>query len=261
MLTDGFFMKSPIFAITPVAIIALWELLFRLGTIHGFGVTAPSLIATELWKLVTGSSDYGPVWPHVWSSLVLVLVGTTIGVIVGVPAGFVFGWNGVLERLFIPLLYIIRPLPPIALLPLVVLLFGIGERARLILIFAATFPIVTFTTFQAVREVDPIVLRVAISLGASKSQLLRTALIPAALPGTLTGLRIAAGLGFMTVVAAELLGATSGLGFLLTVGSRNLDMTLICSVMVLIGLLGLFLDFTLRLVRNQLCLWEGEDAR
>jgi len=260
MLRPTSFRRLPQYAALPLLLVVVWEVLYRSRIIHGYAVTAPSLIVAQLSTLVIPSPDYGTLAQHIGSSMGLVVSGLCIAVVLGIPVGLAMAANSVVRRMLAPVLYVVRPLPPIALLPLVVSLLGLGNVARVALVCAASWPTLTFTTFQAARTTDAVLLDAGRSLGASRLQLLTTVVIPASLPGILTGLRIGASLAFMTIVAAELLGATEGLGYLLSLGARNFDITLICATLVVIAAIGLAIDRAFWGLQRHFCSWENVDA-
>lgn len=242
--------------ISPIVVLVGWELLYQRRVIHGYAVTAPSLILKEVAALFTGSTGYGSIFIHLASSLGLVLVAVTCAGLVGTVLGMAMASSRTLSDVFSPLLYIMRPLPPIALLPLTIVLFGLGEFSRLILVFAAVCPTMIFAVLQAARATDPVFRQVGLAMGATQFQILLTVVLPNALPGILTGLRISSSLGFMTVVAAELLGSTSGLGYLLSIGARSFDTSLICATLLLIACAAFLLDFLLQWLRSKVVYWE-----
>ena len=248
------------YAVLPIGLLAGWEALYRAGLIQGYSVTAPSLVLAELAQLTVPSADYGSLLVHIRSSLGLVLIGLSMAVVIGIPTGLAMAANPVLRRAFMPVLYVVRPLPPIALLPLAVALLGLGNISRVALVCAASWPTLTFTTFQAARSTNLVLLDAGRSLGANRFQILTTIVVPASLPGMLTGFRVSASLSFMTIVAAELLGATEGLGYLLSLGARNFDITLICAALVVIAGVGLLMDRILWAVQHWLVSWESVDA-
>ncbi|MEJ1978294.1 MAG: ABC transporter permease [Acetobacteraceae bacterium] len=149
------------------------------------------------------------------ASLYRVVVGFAIASVIGVATGLAVGTWRTLEDLLDPMIELLRPIPPLAFLPMMVLWFGIGEGSKIAFIaYAAFFPVFT-TTLEGIKFVDPVLLRAAASLGATRQEMFRYVVLPAALPSIVTGLRLAFGLSFFVIVAAEFIAADSGLGYLI----------------------------------------------
>lgn len=197
----------------------------------------------------------GDIVIHILASLKRVvgafLAASAAGVILGVAIGWWRGFSDFVD----PLIEFVRPIPPLAWIPLGILWFGIGDAQNMFIIFlGAVFPVV-INTITAVRGVDRTLIWGALTLGGSRRQVLREIVLPGALPTILTGLRIGLGVGWMALVAAELVAASSGLGFLIE-DSRNLLFTeRVILGMVLIGLLGLVMDRGMRALQSRLVPW------
>jgi NitT/TauT family transport system permease protein len=184
-------------------------------------------------------------------SLVRVALGYLGAVIVGVPLGIWMGWSKTVARIANPVVQLLRPISPIAWIPVAIVLFGIGNAAPIFLVFlGALFPIL-LTAQQGVGNVPPMYLRAADNFGLSPQGLLFRVLLPAALPQILTGLRIALGIAWLVLVAAEMIAVDSGLGYLI-IDARNAGKRydLVVAGMLLIGLVGLLLDVLVRRVEK-----------
>lgn len=184
---------------------------------------------------------------YVVASLFRVTWGFTLAVLVGVPFGLVLGWYGRAFQAFNPMIQIFRPISPIAWIPVAILWFGITDAAPVFLIFlASVFPI-TVSAIAAVQNMQPVYLRAARNFGLSRAQLFRRVVFPACLPQLLTGIRIALGIAWLVVVAAEMIAVNSGLGYLI-IDARNAGKRydLVVAGMVMIGLIGLVLDLLVR---------------
>jgi len=176
-----------------------------------------------------------------------VSAGFLLALVVGIPLGLVLGWFARAFRAFNPLIQVLRPISPIAWIPVAILWFGVSDLAPIFLIFLASlFPITTATT-SAVQNIQLVHLRAARNFGLSRLALFRKVIFPAALPQIITGVRIALGVAWLVVVAAEMIAVNSGLGFLI-IDARNAGMRydLVVAGMVLIGLIGLTLDYLVR---------------
>ncbi len=174
-------------------------------------------------------------------------IGYAAGVAAGVPVGLLLGLSLHARSALDPIIQVLRPISPIAWFPLFTLWFGIGELPAIAIVFiAAIYPIV-LTTANAVREIDPLYLKVARTFGDSRAGTIARVVLPASLPGIAVGLRIAVGTSWVFIVAGEMLGVTSGLGYLIIDARNSLRTDLVLVAMVLIGLLGLSIDRALRL--------------
>ena len=186
-------------------------------------------------------------WRDIVDSLRRVAAGFGIAVLLGVPLGLTLGWYPAAHQVVNPALQILRPISPIAWIPVAIIFFGVGDRAAMFLIFlGAFFPIVVACT-NGVANVPSVYRRAGRNFGLNPPRLLAKVLFPAALPGILVGLRIALGIAWLVVVAAEMIAVDSGLGFLV-IDSRNSGKRydLVVAAILLIGLIGLILDMAFR---------------
>ncbi len=192
---------------------------------------------------------------HVLASLRRVLVAFAVAAAAGIALGVAIGWWRRFGELVDPLVEFIRPIPPLAWIPLAIIWFGIGDTQNMFIIFLGAFFPVVVNAIEGVRSVDRPLVWGALTLGGSRSQILREIILPGALPLILTGLRIGLGVGWMALVAAELVAASSGLGFLIE-DSRNLLFTeRVLLGMMMIGLLGFAMDRLMRLVERRVTPW------
>jgi NitT/TauT family transport system permease protein len=193
----------------------------------------------------------GLLFKYIVASLFRVTWGFTLAVVVGVPFGLVLGWFRRAYEAFNPMIQGLRPISPIAWIPVAILWFGVSDAAPIFLIFlASVFPI-TVSTMAAVRSVHAVHLRAAQNFGLTRLQLFRRVILPASLPQILTGLRIGLGIAWLVVVAAEMIAVNSGLGYLI-IDARNAGKRydLVVSGMVLIGVIGWLLDLLMRQVER-----------
>lgn len=184
---------------------------------------------------------------YVVASLFRVTGGFTLAVLIGVPLGLVLGWYARAFQALNPMIQIFRPISPIAWIPVAILWFGVSDAAPIFLIFlASVFPI-TVSAIAAVQNMQPVYLRAARNFGLSRAQLFRRVVFPSCLPQVLTGIRIALGVAWLVVVAAEMIAVNSGLGYLI-IDARNAGKRydLVVAGMVMIGLIGLVLDLLVR---------------
>jgi NitT/TauT family transport system permease protein len=223
------------------ALVLLWSVAVARG---GSGVLPGP------WKVLLGIVDLarrGLLVKHVVASLFRVTWGYLMAVLVGVPLGLALGWWRRGERAVNPLLQILRPISPLAWIPISILWFGVGDSGALFIIFLASVLPITTAAMNAVRSVPAVHLRAGRNFGLSSRQLLVRVVFPSVAPQLLVGMRLSLGVAWLVVVAAEMIAVTSGLGFLI-VDARNAGnrYDLVVAGMVLIGLIGLALDFALQ---------------
>jgi ABC-type nitrate/sulfonate/bicarbonate transport system permease component len=198
----------------------------------------------------------GELQNDILASMSRVLQGFAIAAFLGVGLGMAVGRSRLLENLIDPMLELLRPIPPLAFLPMMVLWFGIGEASKIAFIaYAAFFPIFT-TTLEGIKYVDPLLLRAASSLGASQRDLFRYVVLPAAMPGIITGLRLGFGLSFFVIVAAEFIASDSGLGYLINDARTFFLVSQMLLGAAVIGLIGFTFNRLLRLLEARLLRWR-----
>lgn len=186
-------------------------------------------------------------WAYIWDSLRRIAIGFGAAVVLGIPLGLVLGWYPAANRLVNPVLQLLRPISPIAWIPVAIIFFGVGDWAATFLIFLGSFFPIVVTTVDGVANVSSVYRRAGRNFGMTPSQLLSKVIFPAALPRILIGLRIALGIAWLVVVAAEMIAVDSGLGYLV-IDARNSGKRydLVVAAMLLIGAIGLALDFAFR---------------
>jgi len=217
---------------------------------------------TDTWnalgELATDGFQNISLWQHTRSSLWRVLRGMFWGVLVGVPVGFAMGLSSRASGFFDTIVEGFRPIPPLALLPLFVLAFGIGDGTAVNLLIFASVWIMIIAARSGVRSANLSKVRAAYSLGASKWQVLTRVLLPNALPELFTGVRVAFGVAWGTLVAAELVGARDGLGQMIFAARAFFRLDVIWAGIIIIAILGVMLDMILRLLESRLIPWRGK---
>jgi ABC-type nitrate/sulfonate/bicarbonate transport system permease component len=229
---------------------------------HVFKVFNPLLLPAPHTVLLAGIEMVrsGELQRDILASMSRVVQGFVLAAIVGVAVGTGVGRSRRLEYLIEPTIELLRPIPPLAFLPMMVLWFGIGETSKVAFIaYAAFFPIFT-TTVEGIKYVDPLLIRAAASLGASERDIFRYVVLPAALPNIITGLRIGFGLSFFVIVAAEFIAADSGLGFLINDARTFFLVANMLLGAAVIGAIGFIFNTLLRRVETWLLRWR-KDAR
>ena len=190
-------------------------------------------------------------WADIGDSLRRVALGFCAAILIGIPLGLWLGWNAAAHQVVNPVLQILRPISPIAWIPVAIIFFGIGDRAAIFLVFLASFFPLVQACVSGVSSVPPVLRSAGRNFGLSTPQLLRRVVFPAALPQILVGVRIALGVAWLVVVAAEMVAVDSGLGYLV-IDSRNSGKRydLVVAAMLMIGIIGLVLDFSVRRIEK-----------
>jgi NitT/TauT family transport system permease protein len=234
---------------SPIAVIALVVALWWLVV-----VGTESAIFPTPWQVVAGAWELavdGTLWEHIGASLFRVGTGFALAAAVAIPLGLWMGWFGGAYRALNPIFQMLRPISPIAWIPIAILWFGVGDVSPIFLIFiSSVFPMVVQTT-SGVHGIERRYLRAAANFGVSRAVLFRRVVIPAVLPEVVVGMRIGIGVAWLVVVAAEMIALRSGLGYLI-MDSRNAGnrYDLVIASMVIIGLIGLCLDGATRLLER-----------
>ncbi len=198
---------------------------------------------------------------HILHSLKLVAVGFAVSVALGVPLGLLMGWNRVAEALINPVFLVLRPIPPLAWIPLAILWLGLGDGAKVMVIFLAAFPPAVISTHAGVRAVPPPVVEAAQMLGTPRLRFVLEVLAPAAAPMIFTGLRLSLQASWTTLVAAELVGSLAGLGYVLNVAQQDLYPGMILVGMAAVGVLGAGSTALLGLAERRAVVWaQGATA-
>ncbi|HEY1327544.1 MAG TPA: ABC transporter permease [Casimicrobiaceae bacterium] len=197
----------------------------------------------------------GVLFVHVRDSIYRVLMAVGAATVLGVPLGLAMGWSRRFRAAVDPLLEFVRPIPPLAWIPLSILWFGIGDAQIVYIIFLAAFFPIVLNSMAGARDVDPYLVRAGLSLGARGRELFATVVLPAALPNIFTGVRIGLGIGWMALVAGELVAAPSGLGYMINNARTLFRSDYILLGMVLIGVLGLLLDYLMRRLERLAMPW------
>jgi ABC-type nitrate/sulfonate/bicarbonate transport system permease component len=240
------------FLTLPVVLVLCWSAVANFSGVNPVLLPGPGAVASAFAEL--GSS--GVLFNHMLTSLVRVLVGFGLAASVAVPLGLLLGMSRPIEAFADGLLSLLRPIPPFAWIPLAILWFGIGDGSTQFVVFYAAFFPILINTIAGVRGVDRIHRRVADSIGAQGALLFGHVIIPASLPMIMTGLRVGLGIAWMSIVAAELVAAQSGLGFMIMF-YRSLFITENVLVgMLSIGVLGFLMDRIMRLIEVRLMPWH-----
>lgn len=221
-----------------VLLIAAWQITIIIGN-YDEALLPPPL---KVWEGIVSLIKDGSFFVHLQVSLMRFLIGYLSAVIIAVILGLIFGRVLALWNILDPVVQVLRPVSPIAWSPFIVLWFGIGDIPAIVIIFIAAFFPVLLSTVSAVRKVDPIYLKVAQNFEIRKSHLLVKIILPAAFPFIANGLHIALGTAWIFLVAGEMVGAQSGLGYLIVDARNSMNLDLVLAGIVFIGVCGLLLD-------------------
>lgn len=242
---------------TVAAVLVLWWLVTASGLASPFVLPSPRDLAVELGVLVRGGYAQKPLSTHVFASLARTFTGLGLGLAVGIPVGLLMGANRTVYAVLAPLFAFMRPIPPIAFIPLMILFFGIGEFSKVFLIFMAALWYVVLNTSAGVRAVPEELLRAGRNLGLTQAQLFRHVIFWAALPHIMTGVRTAMAVSWAIVVAAELIAAQAGLGFMVMDATTFFRVPDVYIGIIFIGLAGLSLELIARTLERSFLHWQG----
>ena len=246
-------------AATILVVLAAWALSARLQLVSPVFLPSPAAVWTKFIVVINDGFVDATLLQHITASLGRVFAALLAAIVVGVPVGLAIGISTVGRGIFDPLLEFLRPIPPLAYLPLVIIWFGIGEPSKILVIAIAMLAPVALSTASGVRGVSKERINAARSLGATRAQVVRHVILPSALPSILTGLRIALGAGWSTLVAAELVAATRGLGFMIQSAAQFLVTDVVVMGILVIATIAFVLEFIIRRIERQLVPWAGRE--
>lgn len=250
------------------------SLLMSLGSISTiillwFGISALHLVPelflpspSAVWQKFVIVSQEGfmkaTLWQHLAESISRVLTALIAAIVIGVPVGLWMGLNKWVRAVLDPLVELLRPIPPLAYLPLLVIWFGIGETTKVLLIFFSILAPVIISSAHGVLSHQKNRERAALSLGATHLQVLKYVILPTALPHILTGIRIGLGVGWSTLVAAELVAADRGIGFMVQSAAQFLITDIVVLGIIVIAMVAVSFELFLRWLQKQLAPWYGQ---
>jgi ABC-type nitrate/sulfonate/bicarbonate transport system permease component len=242
-----------------LAVLIIWEILTDVThTISTKFLTSPVGIAQEFVTLLRTGYVGTPLWVDFAASLGRTFTGFVLSAVVAIPIGLWMGLNPYVRAVLAPLFNLLRPVPAIALIPLMVLWFGIGETSKIIVIFLASFLYVVLNTSAGVATIPVGLIRAALNLGASRTQLFRYVIFPASLPSIMTGLKTGLAVSWAVVVAAELIAAQRGLGYMIEDAATFYRIKDVYVGVILIGIIGLLMNSSLEAIERRALHWAGK---
>jgi NitT/TauT family transport system permease protein len=237
-----------------ICLIGFWFALRATGLINPTLLPSPAAVLEVFWRSVTE----GDLLVNIAMSVQRVVLGLLLGMLVAVPVGFLIGWYKPVRRFVDPLINFFRALPPIALIPLVIVYLGIGEIAKIAILFYASFFAAVIVMYEGMTQISPVYIRVARTLGATDLEIFLKVMLPMTVPHMLTALRVALGVAWATLVASELVAAQQGLGAMIQNASSFFDLGTIYLGIICIGALALAMDLILRKISKRLVSWQDK---
>ncbi len=235
-----------------VAAVLAWHVVAISGLISGALVPTPAQVAAQFWRLLTTQR----LWFDMLMSFQRVLLGLAAGMVLAVPMGFALGWYRPVRTAVDPLVNFFRALPPISLIPLVIVYFGIGEVAKVVMLFYAAFFTGVIVMYEGIVQINPLFIRVARTLGATDGEIFRRVIVPVTVPHVLTAVRVAMGVTWATLVASELIAAQRGLGAVIQNAANYFQLDVIYAGIISIGFIALVMDRSLRALTARLVQWQ-----
>lgn len=235
-----------------VLLIFLWEVAPRIGLVDITFFPPFSKVLQGWWGLVTS----GELVDHLQASIIRSVIGFSLAVVIAIPLGLLIGWYPIVNQLLNPIMELFRNTAALALLPVFILLLGIGETSKVsIVLFACFFPIL-LNTINAVGNVDPLLIKSAKSMGLSPSKLFYKVILPASIPTIFTGIRMASSASILVLIAAEMVGAKEGLGYLINYTQLNFQIPQMYAGIITISLLGFIVNFALVSMEKKFSAWK-----
>jgi len=246
-------------AATVVVILVAWYLVTKFQLVNPLFLPSPSAVWNAFVTILQQGYKGSTLWQHLGASLGRMVVAFLLAVVVAVPAGLASGYEPRIRAIIEPIVEFYRPLPPLAYYTLLVIWLGIGNESKVALLFLACFAPIYVACTMAVMRMSPNYTRNAATLGASRWQVFARVIFPLALPDIFAGLRIALGVGYTTLVAAEMVAARSGIGWMVLDASNFLRSDVIFVGIIIMAITGILLDQILRGLKALAVPWEGKE--
>jgi NitT/TauT family transport system permease protein len=238
-------------SLSPLLLLVVWELLVRSGVLDYRFFPPPSVVLVELFDMIRS----GEIFIHIFSSLQRIFAGFILAAVPGIALGMLMGWSKFARAFMDPIVSAVYPIPKIALLPLLLIIFGLGEMSKIVTVAIAGFFMILITTAHGVMRIDASLIQAAQNYGATGWKLFHKVILPASLPAIFTGLRLALGVSLLIIVSAEIVAANAGLGYLIWMSWSTLSVTKMYASLVVIAILGLVLTTGMERLGKALMPW------
>ncbi len=237
-----------------VAVLLFWQWLSMTGRISPLFFPAPSTILSTLWEMIID----GTLWPHLKATIIRLFTGFLIGGTAGLLLGLGMGWSQRLRTIVDPLIAAVHPIPKIAIFPLIMIIFGIGESSKIVAIAIAAFFPMLINSMAGVQQLNPVYFEVTQNYGANQWKTFSRVVFPGSLPSILTGIRLAINMSMVIAIAVELLAAKEGLGVVIWFSWQTLRIEELYASLVVIGLLGVGINLFLQNLTHRMTPWSQD---
>lgn len=238
-------------------VLLVWQLAVKFQLVSTRFFDSPmGVVETILQKVTDKKPDGGLLYQHIWASAKVVWLGFLLAAVIGIPLGLFMGWFRLCDRIVRPLFEIVRPIPSLAWIPIVLLFLGIGVEARAVIIFTGCFVATVLNTYTGIRSTNQTLINVAKTCGAGNWKIFCTVGIPSAMPMIFAGLKTSMGSAWGTIVAAEMLASSNGLGYMIQMGRSFGKVSLIMAGIIVIGVLGFISSGIVSLVESVVLKWR-----
>ncbi|MGG1943796.1 ABC transporter permease [Trinickia sp. NRRL B-1857] len=239
--------------------VVIWQAVSMAGFFPPFALPSPVEVWQAFVQIVRNGYGGQSLLDDILISCFRIVIGFVGAVLIGVPIGLLMSRNKIVFDIIDPLLQFVRPVPPLAYIPLLVVWFGIGELPKAILILVGTIPVIIIGTMSGVKSTPPLRIAVARTLGATNAQIFRRIVLPSAMPEIFTAMRVGIGVAWTCLVAAELIAASSGLGWLVQFAGQALQVAVVILGIVIIGVIGYAMELVIRKLENWIVPWRGHE--
>lgn len=239
-------------------VLSAWIVICELEIVPPLFWPSPMAVLEKFYLIAVEGYRGHTLAGHFLISLYRVMAGFLLGTILGTLLGIAMGLNSIIRGIFDPIIELYRPVPPLAYIPIIIIWMGIGDSGKIMLLFLATFAIMVINARSGVKSVTVEKIHAAYSLGASRWQVLRHVILVNALPEIFTGMRVSMGVCWATLVAAEMVAATAGLGWMVLNAARYLRTDIVIMGVIVMGIIGYGFDLLMRLLENKLIPWKGK---
>ena len=240
-----------------IVLLICWQFVVESGLVSARTLAPPTkVLEAFIYKLTNENPDGAVLMAHFWASFRLAFTGFVLACLIGVPLGLLMGYFKAVDYFVTPIFEIVRPIPPIAWIPVMLLLFGIGTASKVAIIFLAALIPALLNSYAGIKRTNPVLINVAKTAGASRMQIFFRVAIPSAVPMVFTGVKNALSSAWMTLVAAELVSASVGLGYMIQNGRTLSRCDIIIVGMLMIGISGAIMSGLLSLVEDKIAPWR-----